>query len=102
VALQGVADPARVAAAVDGPGVVFVDVRSALGAVLAEYTGRGWWWLGASLVLVLGVLAVGLRDLRVVRVLGSLGAAVVVTVAVLSAAGVRLSLIHLVALQLVV
>ncbi len=102
VALQGVADPARIAAAVDGPGVVFVDVRSALGAVLAEYTGRGWWWLGASLVLVLGVLAVGLRDLRVVRVLGSLGAAVVVTVAALSAAGVRLSLIHLVALQLVV
>jgi predicted exporter len=55
-----------------------------------------------SLVLALVVLMTGLRDLRSLRVLGALGAAIVVCVAVLVAFGVRLSLIHLVALQLVV
>ena len=39
--------------------------------------------------------------MRVLRVLGAVGAALLVTVAGLTAAGVRLSLIHLVALQLV-
>ncbi len=106
VVLQGVVDPVRVAdgiaSAAGATGAAFVDLRAELGAVLAEYTGRGWAWLGVSLALVLAVLAWGLRDARVFRVLGSLAAAVLVTVAGLSAAGVRLSLIHLVALQLVV
>jgi predicted exporter len=51
---------------------------------------------------VLVVLAMGLRDpVRVLRVIGAVGAALLVTVAILTAAGVQLSLIHLVALQLV-
>lgn len=102
VMLQGVRDGGAVAAAVNGTGV-YVDMRAELGGVLSEYTARGWWWLGVSGVLVAGVLGLGLRDLRLVlRVGGALGAALVVTVGVLTAWGVRFSLIHLVALQLVV
>lgn len=100
IVLQGVSDAARIAAAM--PPGAFIDIRGELGAVLSDYTARGWWWLGVSLTLALGVLLAGLRDLRSVRVLGSLAAAILVCVALLTAMGVRLSLIHLVALQLVV
>jgi predicted exporter len=101
VVLQGVADPVAVRAAVEGAGATYVDLRAELGGVLAAYTARGWRWLGVSLGLVVVVLAAGLRDFRAVRVLAALAAAVVVTVAGLVLAGERLSLIHLVALQLV-
>ena len=50
---------------------------------------------------ILVVLGAGLRDVRVVQVVGAIGSALVVTVAVLAVAGVALSPIHLVALQLV-
>lgn len=103
VVLQGVRDPARLAAALQGQGdAVYVDMRTELGGILSGYTARAWRWLGWSGLAVLVVLAAGLRDpIRVVRVLGAVGAALLVTVAGLTAAGVRLSLIHLVALQLV-
>ncbi len=102
VVLQGVHDPARLAEAVAGQGAVYVDMRTELGGILSGYTARAWRWLGWSALAVLAVLAAGLRDpVRVARVLGSVGAALLVTVAGLTAAGVRLSLIHLVALQLV-
>ncbi len=103
VVLAGVSDPARLAAALAGHrGVVYVDMRAELGGILSGYTARAWRWLGWSGLAVLLVLAIGLRDpMRVMRVLGAVGAALLVTVAALTAAGVRLSLIHLVALQLV-
>ncbi len=102
VVLQGVRDPLRVGAAARGAGAVFVDMRAELGGVLSEYTARGWRWLAVSFGLVLLLLAVGLRDAGLVlRVTGALAAALLVTVAGLTALGVRLSLIHLVALQLV-
>lgn len=103
VVLQGVRDPVRLAAALRGQGgAVYVDMRTELGGILSGYTARAWRWLGWSGLAVLAVLAAGLRDpVRVVRVLGAVGAALLVTVAGLTAAGVRLSLIHLVALQLV-
>ena len=105
IVLRGVTDPAALArafaGAFGGTGALYVDMRRELGGVLAEYTARGWVWLGVSVGLMVAVLGVGLRDWRVVRVLGSLAAAVLVTVAALAAGGVRLSLIHLVALQLV-
>jgi predicted exporter len=98
IVLQGVVDPAAIRAAM---GPAFIDVRAELGTVLSDYTTRGWRWLGVSFVVVLGVLVAGLRDWRVARVLGALAAAMLVTIAVLTLAGARLSLIHLVALQLV-
>ena len=103
VVLTSVRDPARLAAALAGQeNAVYVDVRAELGGILAGYTARAWGWLGWSAVAVLLVLAAGLRDAgRVLPVLGSVGAALLVTVAGLTAAGIRLSLIHLVALQLV-
>lgn len=103
VVLQGVRDPARLAAALQGQGgAVYVDMRTELGGILSGYTARAWSWLGWSALAVLAVLAAGLRDpVRVLLVLGAVGAALLVTVAGLTAAGVRLSLIHLVALQLV-
>ncbi len=100
VVLQGATDPARIAAAI-GDRALFVDMRRELGGILTETTGRAWWWLGGSAVAVTLVLLAGLRDGRVVRVMGAVGAALLVTVAVLAASGERLSLIHLVALQLV-
>ena len=102
VVLQGVRDPARLAATLKGQDAVYVDMRTELGGILSGYTAQAWRWLGWSGLAVLLVLAVGLRDpVRVLRVLGAVGAALLVTVAGLTAAGVRLSLIHLVALQLV-
>ena len=103
IVLQGVRDPARLGAALQGQGgAVYVDMRTELGGILSGYTARAWRWLGWSGLAVLAVLAVGLRDpVRVLLVLGAVGAALLVTVAGLTAAGVRLSLIHLVALQLV-
>jgi predicted exporter len=83
-------------------GVVYVDMRSELSRILSGYTARAWRWLGWSGLLVLATLAVGLRSpVRVLRVLGSVAAAMLVTVALLTLLGARLSLIHLVALQLV-
>ena len=108
IILQGVTDPAPIAAAMPPGGnagnvqITFVDIRHDLGTILADTTARAWWWLAASLVLALAVLLAGLRDARSLRVLASLAAAILVTVAILAALGTRLSLIHLVALQLVV
>jgi len=117
MALQGVRDPVRLAAALQDAGVgtadssdtsnpygnvLYVDMRTELGRVLSGYTARAWRWLGWSGLLVLVALATGLRSpTRVLHVLGSVAAAMLVTVAALTLLGARLSLIHLVALQLV-
>ena len=103
VVLSGVRDPARLAREFAGrEGTTYVDVRAELGGILSGYTARAWTLLGWSALAILAVLAAGLRDAgRVLRVLAAVGAALLVAVAALSAAGVRLSLIHLVALQLV-
>ncbi len=101
VVLRGVTDPGRLAAALPGAHAAYVDMRAELGAILSGYTARAWRWLGWSGLLVVAVLAAGLRDARAAGVLGSVLAAMLVTVALLTACGVRLSLIHLVALQLV-
>ena len=102
VILHGVTQPAVLARSFARTDATYVDVRGELGGILAGYTARAWRWLGVSLVLVSIVLGAGLRRASmVVRVLGSVLAAMLVTAAVLTAFGVRLSLIHLIALQLV-
>jgi predicted exporter len=83
-------------------GMVYVNMRAELGRILSDYTARAWRWLGWSGLMALVALAVGLRSpSRVLRVLGAVAAAMLVTVTVLTLLGTRLSLIHLVALQLV-
>ncbi len=104
IVLQGVSDPARIAAAVRGAPVpaLFIDVRAELGRILTAYTGRAWRLLAASGVVMLLVLAAGLRDpAMALRVVLAVLAAMLMTVAALTALGESLSLIHLVALQLV-
>ncbi len=102
IVLHGVTDPARLAAALQGTPALYIDMRAELGGILSGYTARAWQWLGWSGLLVLVVLSAGLRSLgMMVRVLGSVLAAMLVTAAALTGAGIRLSLIHLVALQLV-
>jgi predicted exporter len=104
VLLQDVRDPARLAAALAdaGPGATYLDTRAELGRILAGYTARAWRWLGVGVVAILAVLAAGLRDARrVARVAGSVAAAVLCAVVLLSLLGERLSLVHVVALQLV-
>lgn len=103
VALQGVRDGAAIRAAVAGiEGTSYIDVPEELGTILGRYTRQAWLWLGWSGLLMLVVLAVGTRNVeRVLRVAGSVVAAMLVAVSVLTLYGVKLSLIHLIALQLV-
>ncbi len=106
VTFRGVRDPARLRAAfatLDPDEATFVDVRAELGAVLAGYTSGAWRWLAVCAALAMGVLAIGLRrDLRrLPRVAGPVLAAVLVAAGLLTVAGARLSLVHVVALQLV-
>ena len=97
VLLQGLVDPAGLP-----PGTTFIDLRGELGTILAAYTGRAWQWLGLSLLAILVLLAAGLRDpAMAARTLAAIAAAALLTVAALTALGISLSLIHLVALQLV-
>lgn len=103
IAPRAVRDPARLADALAGlPGVVFVDIGQQTSAMASGFARAAWPLLaGGAAASVLCLLAV-LRDpRRVVRVLGGIAAALLVTVAVLTLAGVRLSLIHLVSLQFV-
>ena len=67
-----------------------------------EYTGSAWRWFGLGAVAALVTIVVGLREpLRVMRVAGAIAGADLMTVAILTASGVRLSLIHIVSLQFV-
>lgn len=101
IILRGVTDPKALAAALP-PGTLYLDTRSELGAILSRTTTTAWRWLAASFALMLVIVAAGLRDLALAaRILAAVLAALFVTTALLTAAGAALSLIHLVALQLV-
>ena len=86
-----------------GSDVVYVDVRAELGAMLTRYTSGAWRWLTICAALAVAALAWGVRaDMRrLPRVLGPVLAAVMLAGAALSVGGARLSLVHVVALQLV-
>ncbi|MGH7043587.1 MAG: MMPL family transporter [Acetobacteraceae bacterium] len=100
IAPSGVTDPAFVATRLRAAGVLYVDVAAEASRIVTGSTeaalGRlGWGGLAALIVLVLG-----LRDpWRVLRVAGAVLAALLIAVAVLTAAGVRFSLLQIVALQ---
>lgn len=103
--VTGVADPQvladRIGKLPSGPRLL--DIKAETAALLASYRSQALalWMLG--LVLIVALLAAHLRSvLRVAQVLAPLAAAVAVTAALLLAAGVKLTLFHLVALLLVV
>lgn len=100
---RGLADPARFAAAFAGmPGVTYIDIPMVSNAIVTQATARAGRWLAFGATAALVILAIFLRDpWRTARVVGAIAAAGVVTLAVLTAAGARLSLIHIVSLQFV-
>jgi predicted exporter len=102
VTLSGVRDPAaltRIAAA--APGVTLLDLKQASEDLVAHQRERILWCLGLSTVLLVGVVFVALRDgARVRRVLTPMALTTLIIVAAFHAAGVPLSLFHLIALVL--
>jgi predicted exporter len=99
IAFEGVSATARLTA-LRAPGAVFVDMHAETNRLVSDGAARaGWWLLGGAAAALLAMLA-GLRQpFMVARIAFAIAAAGVLTVALLTAAGVRLSLLHLVALQ---
>ena len=97
-------DAAGLRAAVDGiPGVHVVAIGSELDALYARYLRDAMWQAGLGGLAVLALLAVRLRDARrLARVAVPTVAAAALVVAVLSAAGVALGILHLVGVLLTV
>lgn len=95
-------DPAAFAAALRQTNGRFVDMTSEMNRLVADYTGAAWRWFAIGGGVALVVIAAGLRSLRrVLAVAAAILAALLVTVAILTAMGTKLSLIHVVSLQLV-
>ncbi|MBV8590914.1 MAG: MMPL family transporter, partial [Acetobacteraceae bacterium] len=102
IALSGVRDPASVEAAFTGAGIIYLDMRQEANRMVRSALRRAWLWLAAGGCAALGALFLGLRNTgRVARVVGSVLSAAILTLAVLTSFGVRLSLVHIVALQFV-
>ncbi|MSP01567.1 MAG: hypothetical protein EXR07_11050 [Acetobacteraceae bacterium] len=100
---RGVSDPARLAAALpDADGLVWLNMRAEADFMLVHATTQAWRWLAGGGAAAFVALAISLRDWRrVARVAGAVGAALLLTFAILGLSGARLSLLHIVALQLV-
>ncbi len=97
VLLHGLANPAALPA-----DATYIDLKGELGTVLSSFTAHAWRLLALSAAAILAVLALGLRDpVMAARTVATIAAALLLTIGLLSAAGVEISLIHLVALQLV-
>ncbi len=102
VTLAGLKDPVALSQAVaDRPGVTLLDLKQASEDLVAHQRQRILWCLAISAVLLVIVVFVALRDAaRVRRVLAPMALTTLVIVALLHAAGVSLSLFHLIALVL--
>jgi predicted exporter len=99
---SAVRDTARVRDALEAAGATWLDMGAEANGIVAEYAGSAWRWLAYGALAALAALFIGLRDpLRVARVTGAIIGATLVTVALLTAMGVRLSIINIVALQFV-
>ena len=99
IAFIGTADPAKLAA-ITAPGAVFVDMHAETNGLVADGAHRALAWLLGGAAAAAIAMLIGLRDpLMVGRIAFAIAAAALVTVALLTATGVRLSLLHLVALQ---
>ena len=84
------------------PRTIWLNMRAEADLLLVRATAQAWRWLVGGGAAALAVLAISLRDWRrAARVAGAVGAALLVTFAILGLAGARLSLLHVVALQLV-
>jgi predicted exporter len=106
VPLRGLHDEPALAArvkAVDDPNVAWLDLRAESVELLAAYRHRAMLSTALGIVLIGVVLALGLRDVRrALRVLAPIVAATLLAAGALVAAGVALTIFHLVALLLVI
>jgi predicted exporter len=102
VTLTLLTDPAALQQLVAGdPGVTLLDLKQASEDLVAHQRDRILWCLGISAVLLVIVVFVALRDAaRVRRVLAPMVLTTLALVALFHAAGVSLSLFHLIALIL--
>jgi len=95
-------DEARLRDALRDAGAAYIDIGEEANRLVTGYTDSAWRWLGWGAAAALLALLAGLRDLRMaVRVAGALAGALLLTVAILTLTGARLSLLHIVALQFV-
>ncbi|MCL2428837.1 MAG: hypothetical protein FWD12_06360, partial [Alphaproteobacteria bacterium] len=102
IAPSGVADPPRAARALEAAGAMYIDAGAAADSIVATYTRGALSWLGIGAAVAALVLFAGLRDLRrVLRVIAAIAGSLLVTLAALTAAGARFSLVSIVALQFV-
>ena len=101
---SGVTDPLALEAAARGldlPGVLFLDVKLEMERLLAGYGATTLRWALAGAVLVLALLAAGLRGVRTgIGVAAPIGGAVLTALAVLAISGEAISLFHIAALLL--
>ena len=101
VAFAGAADPKTIAA-LAGPGAMFVDMHAETNSLVSGSAERAGWWLAGGAGAALLALLAGLRQPSMVaRIALAIGSSALLTVALLTAFGVRLSMLHLVALQFV-
>ncbi|MFO1035839.1 MAG: MMPL family transporter [Geminicoccaceae bacterium] len=98
-ALVDVTDAAAVKAAVNGPGLTFVDIKGETEGILSASIATALHWLLGGLALVVALLGLTLRR-EALPVLAPLGGALVLTLAILSLLDVRLGIAHLVAILL--
>jgi predicted exporter len=102
IAPSDLRQPERFAVAMREAGATNIDVTAEVNEIVAEYTGSAWRWVGLGALAALVAIAAGLREpRRVICVAGAIAGAVLMTITVLTASGVRLSLIHIASLQFV-
>jgi predicted exporter len=105
VPLRGVTDPTAVAhgaAAMGNAQVRWIDLRAESSAMMTAFRHRAMLFAGLGALLVFGVLAQGLRSVpQAMRLMAPVLLAVALTAGTLAAAGAPLSVLHLVALLLV-
>ncbi|WP_052213914.1 MMPL family transporter [Belnapia sp. F-4-1] len=101
---EGARDTAALAAVAQrlgDPRILFIDVKAETEGLLDAYGRATLLWALAGGVLVLGLLALGLRSPgRALRVAGPIGGALLVTLAALTLLGEALTLFHLASLLL--
>ena len=94
---------ALAAGAADSGMPLLLDMKSATDTLYADYLHEAAWLAGAAALAIVLLLAASLRSAtRLLRVIVPLAAAVLCVIGGLAAAGIQLSLLHLVGLLLVV
>lgn len=95
-------DPTAFIASLRAGGAHFVDVAAEMDELVAGYTRTAWHWFAIGCAGALIVIVAGLRSWRrALAVTGAIAAALLVTVTILTALRMRLSLFNIVSLQLV-